>query len=109
MYFSIYESKCVVLIAIVKSIRHTLLMSGPHFANAPLLEPRWQTRRRFGFTLVARLRVLVYGSCWKPDIITPSKHYKYHDRPRRPDRGPDPGQEQPPSTTPALAVQMQHT
>ncbi len=87
---------------LVQPVHHTLLMSGPHFPNAPSLGPRWQTVKRYGCTLVARLCVLGYGPFWRADIITPSKHYKYRDRQRRPDRGPDQGQEQPPSTTPAL-------
>ncbi len=48
---------------------------------------------------MGRFRVLGYGHFWRPDIITPWKHYKYRDRPRRPDRGPNQRQEQPPSTT----------
>ncbi len=79
---------------LLQSVRHTLLVCGPTFASAPPLGPRWQTRRRLGCALVARLRVLGYGPFWRPDIITPSKHYKYRDRPRRLDRGPDQGQEQ---------------
>ncbi len=81
----------------MQSVRHTLPTSGPHFASAPPQGPRWQTRRRFGSTLVVRLRALRNGPFWRPEIITPSKHYKYSDWRRRPDRGPRKGQEQLPT------------
>ncbi len=72
--FAIFEEWNVLYwMPLVQSVRHTLVRSGPHFASAPPLRPRCQTRRRFGCTLVASLRVPRYETFCRPAVITPSK------------------------------------